>query len=339
MKLLQFLLILCVSFSASAARVLLLSSVETPKIWFHSKDWEIEDSLEKIFKNRFKESGLEIVIKEKVDQVTLWKELNNPENMAIFWLSHAADEKQLASGISSDSAIVDFYGNDIKSLFSRVHPNLKFLGLVGCNAQGILDTFNEKGFYKLNKDFKYHSFSKKIDARKGLRRAIEAAANHLGKYDKKFASIPRVKISQNMINSFSSNNLCEQTSKVLEINITRSTNSDSPPVTLSVNDQVFEMLPEQKANTTMHIKTYLQATLIKSSNDLKITVHSNIFASKDRIELGDFEVQPVNFIGSWTTFSKKDGTPIGITSNLIRYKGDLPSDEDIIEKQLFKCLN
>lgn len=338
MKFLKFCFLIFLTFYAQAARVVLLSSIHTPKIWFHSKNWEIEDSLEKIFKNRFKDSGLEIVIKEKVDQNILWEELNNPENIALFWLSHSTNESIIASGINSDAAIVDYYGRDVKSLFTKIHPNLRFLGLVGCSAEGIISTFKEKGFYKNNPHLSIHSFSKKIEAKKGLRKAIEKSALSLGSFEKSFAKAGKVKTSKKILNEFMTDSSCQLYSKVLEANITRFTLNDSPSVSISNRDQIIDFLPAQKSGETKHYKIFIPADNIKSNIDLKLIIDSNVFYSKNRIDLGEIEVSGVNFIGQWKTFSKKDGTPMGITSNLLKFKGQTPSEDDFTERNLFSCL-
>ena len=90
------------SFMASASqkpRVVLLSSLKTPKIWYHSKDWKIEKPLKNIFHQAFDETDYEVIIKERVEPGELREELLNPLNMAVFWISHAAGLSSSSSGI------------------------------------------------------------------------------------------------------------------------------------------------------------------------------------------------------------------------------------------------
>ncbi len=337
MKNIAILFTLFVSFNALAARVVLLSSLDTPKIWYHSKDWEIEEPLEKIFLKHFKKSGYEIVIKEKVDQETLWKELHNPENIALFWVSHAKEQTQLTDGISNDAAVVDYYGNDVKDLFKNVHPNMKFLSLVGCNAESLINNYKSSGEYSNNPNLRVHSFDKKIDARKGLRKSIKASAKSLGFYKNTFGKGGQIYSTPEVQNSFSSNIACLAKEEVFEISIERYTNQAGPSVALKINSKILTMLPKSAAGELNNYKFFVPSSLIKSPSDLKITIDSNQFYSSERIELGEFTITPVNFLGKWKLFAKKDGTPIGITKNLLRYSGEIPSQDMATEKQIYQC--
>ncbi len=309
-----FILFISLSTNALAARVVLMSSLDTPRIWYHKKDWEIERPLKKIFKKHFEGSGYEVVIKEKVDQVTLWKELQNPENLAIFWVSHAKGQAQIGAGINSESAVVDYYGNDVKDLFKTVHKNLRYLGVVGCNAKEMLESFTKNGYYKNNKKLVTHSFDKKVEVRRGLRRSIKYSANALGHYKNTFGPGGRIDIESELLEDFQSYNNENKDSKFFEINYERFSQVDSESVAIKVNGLVLDVLESQKAGE-------LSKGTLKLPHDLdprKITVDSNRFYSNKKLDLGEFIF--VSREMSWKPFAKRDGTPIGATRNIYRLK-------------------
>ena len=51
MKVLILVLTATITFAASVPNVVLLTSVETPRIWFKKKSWEVHDDLKEIFKD------------------------------------------------------------------------------------------------------------------------------------------------------------------------------------------------------------------------------------------------------------------------------------------------
>jgi hypothetical protein len=320
---------------AQTPNVVLLSSVDTPKIWYHKKDWRIEKTLNKIFKNRFKKSGYNIVIKDRVTQVELRKELNNPNNIAVYWVSHAAGTTSSTDGIGSNGAIVDFYGKDVKDLFKRVHPNIKHLALVGCNARGIINKFKKDGYYKNNKDLTITSFKKKIDARIGLRKAARKAEDVLGRLKKRFLSYPQIVDTQNYIEDFYTQRSCEITVPSFPVKVTRYAKEDTPSVALKGNNDIFAVLPSLKAGESYTTEIYIPVETF-NKRKFKLIVDSNIYATSEKQYLGEFELE-TSWDSSWKLFAKRDGTPLGITSNLYILKGERPSQEDIVEQQFFTC--
>lgn len=330
--------LLFISSNIYAARIVLLSSLDTPKIWYHSKDWEIEESLEKIFDKRLKNTKAEIIKIEKASAIDLWTELHNPDNLAVFWLSHAKDETSVATGIASEAAIVDYYGVDVKEVIQTIHPNIFYFGLIGCNAESIIKKNSEAGMYSDNPNLKIHSFNKKIDARKGLRKSIDTMADHLGKLEKKFLKSPKVILSNSTLDKFKNNQICEKKFPAHKITVQRKAETtDLPAVAIKVQDYIVEYLPAQKANTNSEFDIYLSKD-IKSINDLKITVDSNQFNTSTKIDLGEFEFFSDSIEGNWKVFSKPDGSVIGTTKNLFKYKGSIPLDDNRIEFQKYKCL-
>lgn len=329
---------------ASKPNVVLLSSLKTPKIWYHSDSWKIEESLHKIFKNRFKSSDYNLVMKMDVDQIVLKEELQNPNNIAIFWVSHAKDNQQISNGISSNAAIVDIHGNDVKDLFKNIHPNIRFLGMVGCNARSLMNGYIEEGYYKNSTNLKIYSFDKKVDARSGLRKAIRKSAPQLGELKRRRPShrsrtspfYARVQSTQEILDSFESDRSCEKLHKGYPVVVTRTLEEDSPAVAVKIQEEILHLFPAGISGDVQEAIIYLKDQESITRNDLKMTVDTNKFTPSNKLYLGHFEFS-MEWNGDWKIFAKKDGTPLGVSKNLYRYRGEYPSEEYIVEYQKYKC--
>ncbi len=339
MKKILFLLFIALNTLATVRpNVVLLSSLDTPKIWYHSNKWKIEKTLNKIFYKRFKKSGLNIVIKEKVDQETLRTELMNPKNIAVFWVSHAKDEQVLSGGISSDAAIVDYYGVDVKSHFKNIHPNMKYVGLVGCNAKNLIQKYRDEGNYADNKDLEVHSYDKKVDARIGLRKSIRLSAKHIGKLKKRLLATPQVIGFKTVFEEFENNKSCNIKKSGFKVEITRELKEDSPVVAVKSNDKILHVFAQGKAGDIQKAEVFFQPSSKEiTKNTFKLSVDTNLYSSLTKLYLGDFSFDS-SWNGNWKLFAKRDGTPLGVTKNLFRYKAQLPSNIDKEEFSPYECL-
>jgi len=326
------------SMTWAAPNVVLLSSLDTPKIWYHSKKWKIEKTLNKIFYKRFKNSGLNIVIKEKVDQETLRKELLNPNNIAVFWVSHAKDSQQISSGVSSDAAIVDYYGVDVKNHFKNIHPNMRYVGLVGCNAANLLKEYREQGHYNSNKDLYIHSFDKKVDARIGLRKSIRKSAKKIGKLKKRLLATPRVIGFSSVFNEFNSNRACLETQKGFKVAVTRELTEDAPAAAVKINNKILHVFASAQAGDIQNAEIYVQPNLDNiNRNSFKVTIDTNLFSGMKKLYLGDFDFSS-SWNGKWKIFAKRDGTPLGVTKNLYRFIGKTPELEAQESFRPYECI-
>lgn len=68
---------------------------------------------------------------------------------AMFWVGHSASTAA-AQGLVSVAGIFDSYGADISPILGAPHPNLRFLGVVGCRAQVIMDRLKQAGRFRFN---------------------------------------------------------------------------------------------------------------------------------------------------------------------------------------------
>jgi len=99
------------------------------------------DKISRKFRNVLDHSGLELAIIDRADLHDLAREIKNPENVALFWLSHASDPRKILSGGRGavDPVILDAHGSDVKRLFAGAHPNLRWLSVIACSSALTLD--------------------------------------------------------------------------------------------------------------------------------------------------------------------------------------------------------
>ena len=318
------------SFMASASqkpRVVLLSSLKTPKIWYHSKDWKIEKPLKNIFHQAFDETDYEVIIKERVEPGELREELLNPLNMAVFWISHAAGLSSSSSGISTKGAVLDIEPRNVASLFKDIHPNLHYLALIGCDGLDIINHFIDEGYLRDNINLKMTSFDRKIDARKGLRKAIRESEGILGDlktYKRRIGRRNRVFKKNELFNSsqyikdFYRNNICEQ-EEVIELTLTREVRKDTPASVVFLNGFPIHHFPKSSGEIEQSKNVKVSSTLFQLNN--KISHDSLKDFSKKRIELGRLSISSHYLDGDWDLFSTSTGRAIGISRNLYRFKG------------------
>ncbi|HEY8270952.1 MAG TPA: hypothetical protein VIG33_08685 [Pseudobdellovibrionaceae bacterium] len=112
----------------------------------HSQYQNIAIPIAKSFSAKFS-SDFETRVIYQATQEDLYSALNNPQSVGVFWLSHSNSGIQ-ASGIGMGGSIVDSKGVDVSRVFTKIHPNIKWIGVIGCKALPIFKGFADKGFYK-----------------------------------------------------------------------------------------------------------------------------------------------------------------------------------------------
>lgn len=168
MNFLSLILFALFSLSTFAGNAVLLTSLE-----LKSKH---VNYLENKFQKYLKNSGLNLVVHHQVDPIKLSEVIKDPETEAIIWVSHAAKEKEQVPGRSAPAVIMDIQGNDVKNFFSSIPLNIKFLGIVGCQAEEIFNGFRERGNYSHNPNLEIMSFRKKVSMQGGIKKVSKRLA-------------------------------------------------------------------------------------------------------------------------------------------------------------------
>lgn len=282
MRMLLLLSVLCFSFSSFAGEIVLLTSL---KLNFLNVG-----HLEGKFKKAFKNLGHDLVIHHKVDPKTLHSVLTSENTEAVIWVSHAAGEHELKPGFKAEDIILDYWGNDVKNFFTLVPANMKFLGLVGCQANLIVNGFRERGNYDRYPNLEIMSFDKKVRLYNAFDKALAAAVEYL--------KAPRTGDAP-------------VSSAVVDFEIRRSSYEDSPSLQagwVEMGDQVLSFLDVNEVDAPV-------ANLDQSLFEKIPRKNIKFFRakSKDSVEaesLGKLEIGTSQNLGTWTLFAK-DGKPIG----------------------------
>jgi hypothetical protein len=159
------------------------------------------------------------------------------------------------------------------------------------------------------------SESKKVDARRSLKRAI------------KFLIKNRDKISKSNEDEALE---CRQ-HKYINLNVRRTLEKDSPSIRLENKKQVLTIFPAGKAGEIQE-QTISILPPFKKKNDFKIIAESGANSSK-KIALGFFEIQGENL--DWNVFSFPGEGPIGIGNNIYRIDNNIDLDNlPILEEEI-----
>ena len=105
--------------------------------------------LERMFSEKMAGLGYRVHVAWGATARDLRKALDGPDSAVVMWMGHgsrtAANGALDASGLIPDAERVD-----VAPLFKSVHPNVRWLGIVGCYSNGILSRFRADGFYRFN---------------------------------------------------------------------------------------------------------------------------------------------------------------------------------------------
>jgi hypothetical protein len=310
MRFLFCILFLFISLSVMASsKVAVLISIENPdhRPLFRSKDWSLSQDLRQYFEKKMGTTPFEIVFFEKATQEVLHRELSNPDNIALFWISHATSFNTNNSGLGFDDTIIDSEGHNVKEIFQLIHPRMKYLSVLGCKAGPILDKIKAAGFYKNNQDLILYAKDKNILAKKEIKNSILDFKN-------RFTSIEN------------NQPLClEKTG--LPIKITRTI-----PLGLSVKGRetslkilhqgkLLGIFPKGKSGDVQSITVHLSGENISKPSDLKIVIDSGMVSKDKKLLMGIMNIQSDDFSGIWEPFTDSEGEILGVTQNIYRYRG------------------
>ncbi|MBT4791353.1 MAG: hypothetical protein HON90_07265 [Halobacteriovoraceae bacterium] len=167
--------------------VVIMTSVSQPKqlpFWM-SKNYNLSQDIENRFDSLLKSSGYKVVYIHNANAETLSRYLESPSTLALFWISHASKAVKISDFFSLSSTITDISGNNLRDVFQKVNPNLKFLSILGCEAKSIINQFKKQKKY--HPSFIIHSFEKKVSLFSAINQAIIASASVLDQSPKQMS--------------------------------------------------------------------------------------------------------------------------------------------------------
>jgi hypothetical protein len=260
---------------AAQQKIVLLTSVDTktiPNLLSKSRAKTYIPKLAYLFQKEFESSKYIIEIVHEADQFDLWKVLHDPTNIAVFWLSHASlsESEVLGEQILRTHKILDSRGFDITPVFEQIHPNLRFLAVIGCFSSKILASLPEitDDLKVIDRPYlRLFTFHNKIEAKKGLRQAIAES--------KRVLDIPEIRLGFRLP--------CEK-KKGYRVKVEREFSPDPgisyrPAGRVMMSTEVLDVFPEFNPDTIPQNRSQVHEIFVPSLSgklpDIRIDVGTN----------------------------------------------------------------
>lgn len=302
------LLIILLSFQAFAysaipetKNVVLLTSVKHKKI-------DIEFKLERIFRNKLANFPFNLKVIHAAGIEKLRFELTNPQNDAVFWVSHGAFNKvNESTGITQKPLLLTYDYKNVAPLFAQINSNIQYLGVIGCNTRNIINYYRDT---EENTNLSSFISKGKTIAQLGLKKALR-------KFKRAWRNA-RLKESQIIAEDF------------VTIQVTRTAlDTDLPALIIENASGYLDIAPAQKANSSRVHEIRIPTNQLDLTQNLNLSFKTGLspFVLEDAAAFGHIELNlKASSNSSWSLFSKPNGEPFGNNSRLFIFKGSL---EDI----------
>lgn len=328
------------------AKVILLTSINSPKVWFRGSDWEVSTDLEKEFRSAFRNSGFSVEVKHGSGAWDLWQALHDRSAVGIFWLSHAGSSRNLGSGtVRLDSTLLTADGLNVKALLQKIPSRLKYFALIGCRGDSLFKELKEQGYLAKKDGPVLRSFDESIDAMEGLRFALNAAVPVIGDEqrstwsgdqidpassleDRRFTGTPVIVGKKPVIKT--PTEAGNRSSDVATLHLIRKISQNADP------NQLTELLITMNGNAVGVLKKPLpgeeQELEITVPEALAVAVLSGDATKRLSLVLSSSQTLTPDNLGrlrfttptgrevSWQLFADSRGFPIGDRSALFRYQ-------------------
>lgn len=273
---------------------------------FHRE--ETSQRLIEKFKRHYSGDPKNLNIIAEATQEDLHRELSNPENKALFWVSHA-NSFNPDSGLSNENVILDVEGNNVKDLFQKTHPGLRFLGVLGCRTAPIMKGLESQGYFQHNPELMVYAREKKINGMKEIRRALEA-------FEAQKESRPYQ---------------CPTINAHL-IRLTRIVGENGKSLKVMNREKFLGLFPQGLPGSTQILEVYVPSP--KSAHDLKLQIDTDGSSQEERDQIF---IKSDAFLGEWKIFSDASGRPIGLQQNVYRYQGPIEPLQTPKNYSPFRC--
>ena len=283
----------------SAKNIVFLSSL--PK-----KDQKTTNKLKKLF---FKKmygisqyaDGNQLIYHDMADAQILYHYLNDPDTMALFWVGHGGFKKMgktTGSGIRPAAILLDYEKKNVAKVFQRVHPNIKFLGVIGCNSWQILENV-----ISTRPDLGYYIPSKKVIATWSFRKALKRFRQHFWSQSYKY-------LEQDSLET------------AIPITIERSVSQASVPLMIFAGKKIIGVMPAVNVPSIQKQNFFIPYKEGLKKHDLKISISTGHGVAVSSYNFGNIVI---GHRGEklWKLFAKSDGTAFGVTERIFIFQGNL----------------
>lgn len=247
--------------------------------------------VEKIFRKKIKlQPSEELIVLHKVDQWQLFQTLQDTTIDSIFWVSHGVSGKdnQTVEGATLLPKLLDFRGDNLAAVFNLMREHLKFISIIGCNSEKILDHYS----VDTSRIAHYIPVKRKVAAHIQIRKAID-------EFRRADLTIQREPQAEELIQG--------------QIQITRNVEANQINRSLRVyaGNKLLGLLPATSSSVIFGVPENVS---------LKIRLESGQDPSKTQAEFGHIEISSDDIRGRWDLFTSKDGLPFGVNHRLFIYR-------------------
>jgi hypothetical protein len=306
---------------ADAPRVVLLVSVNDP--YPEAEDRQshgpLHDQIGRAFAEHFhgKFGALEHRILYSADQSDLWRELQDPANVALFWLSHAGSAPPNLLG-ARPSVIVDAHGIEVAPLFASVQmgSNLRYLGVIGCYTKEYFNRLQGDPTWQAKNGFVHlDSFDGQVSLFDGLRQAFNSADMILN--GTLAAGAPLV--SPHLPESQASRPSLRKLTVVRRISSDASTSSTPASARLEWNGNILGIFPPAGDGEIQTLTVWIPVSRSDDLHKLILILTSGAFETNGHPPptLGELDVQLEGESMRWTRV-ELNGKPLGVHMNIYK---------------------
>jgi hypothetical protein len=305
-----------------------------------------ENRLERRFREAFENRGYRLKVVHRADQHALWTALQDPLTVGLFWLGHGAGQSG-GAGLGSEGVLMDAEYLNVLPALQGIHPNLRFLAVVGCKNEAAVEAyFRRWGIRARNPRFVFKGFSGTVDAQAALQSALRVGQGVLNRsvvrrgYSAPCVQEPgwKLRVVRRLSDGYLS--LSPESSS----EPTRPEFRRMPALRVELRDRVLGVLPRawngarQEAVLSLPLRALGEEP---EATDLKLigNIGQNLWRPDRPLELGRLEFQAPWAGALWQLFARPDGSPIGVTHHIYRYRGTLDFEVEPELLEPFACQN
>jgi|GEM_PF-5679806 len=316
--------------------VLLMTSFQEPKLkWWQKlwrkKNWTLEKELESEFKESLKDlvesKKIQLDFKHQVPQDKIIQTLEREDLLAVFYVSRGKTKPTIFSvpvGSQVEQTMVsDLFGNEVLSLFPFVHPNLRFLGLVGQNPSTQVGEQKLAGHYAHAPFLHLEAPAKVYLPQRGLKKSL---------------ALFKEKFNAGVWSKNPPISCPEKKGFLINVEREASPGQKLPGIRIMHRGVALGTLPEFQGEennksvqqATLYIKIFTPANVA----DLRITAHAEV---KNEAQLGLLTIRSPHFEGNWNVFVDDQGQPVGKNVNTYRFEGQTVPLSGPVTYNIHKC--
>jgi hypothetical protein len=245
------------------------------------------------------------------EQTNLWNEIHDPNNEAIFWVSHSGELPESA-GVASNGIILNSRGEDISAVLasSRPGPGLRYVGIVGCRSKKFVDSLKWNEKYP---NLVVQAEAQKVELFKALKKSIATAKIILMRpavYSNAMTSLPSSSSSLIVLR---------------KVPITASIDAMAS-VRIELKGKVLGVFPPGIPGEIQSMQIGLPETTESEAASIKFIANSGIYAlapESPNPAIGDIQIADKTGKLRWNVL-RMNGKPLGVTQHVLIFSVTTP---------------